>query len=79
MEWVLFVSLQWVVNGTPLPPTASQIASFPSEENCRRAAQAIRTEVEAPLPNNIRTYGRVVCFVRNASDSAPASILAPSR
>ena len=27
MEWVLFVSLQWIVYGSPTPPTTVQITS----------------------------------------------------
>ena len=63
MEWVLFVSLQWIVNGTPLPPTVSPIVVFPSEEKCKSAASTIRAEIAAAIPN-VQTYGRVVCFMR---------------
>ena len=63
MEWALFVSLQWVVAGTPLPPTTSQIVIFPSEERCKKAADVIRAEIAVPIAN-IQTYGRVICFMR---------------
>ena len=66
MEWVLLVSLQWVVSGSPTPPTTSQIQSFASEELCNKAAEAIRTELNAPIPGQLRaqTLGRVVCLLR---------------
>ena len=38
MEWVLFVSLQWVVFGSPTPPNTVLIEPFASEELCKRAA-----------------------------------------
>ena len=65
MEWVLFVSLQWIVSGSPTPPTTEQIASFASEELCNKAAEAIRTEINNPLPGpRIQTFGRVVCIMK---------------
>ena len=65
MEWVLFVSLQWIVFGSPTPPTAQQIERFGSEELCNRAAEAIRTEINAPIPGQrVQTLGRVVCVER---------------
>ena len=65
MEWVLFVSLQWIVYGSPTPPTTVQITSFASEELCNKAAEAIRTELNAPIPGQrTQTLGRVVCVLR---------------
>ena len=66
MEWVLFVSLQWIVYGSPTPPTTVQITSFASEELCNKAAEAVRTEINAPIPGQLRaqTLGRVVCLLR---------------
>ena len=65
MEWVLFVSLQWIVFGSPTPPTTQQIQSFASEELCNKAAEAIRAEINAPIPGQrVQTLGRIVCFVR---------------
>jgi hypothetical protein len=66
MEWVLLVSLQWVVSGSPTRPTTTEIQSFASEELCNKAAEAIRTELNAPLAANLRaqTLGRVVCLKR---------------
>jgi len=63
MEWVLFVSLLWVVSGTPTPPTSQQVLYFPSEERCRQAAEAISAEINAPL-EGVHTYGRIVCVHR---------------
>jgi hypothetical protein len=63
MEWVLFVSLQWIVYGSPTQPTTQQIQSFPSQELCDKAADAVRNEINAPLANGrIQTVGRVVCL-----------------
>ena len=65
MEWVLFVSLQWIVLGSPTQPTTQQIQSFPSEELCNKAADAIRTEINAPIAGQrVQTLGRVVCLLR---------------
>jgi hypothetical protein len=64
MEWVLLVSLQWVVAGSPTPPTTSQIQSFASEELCNMAADKVRNELNTPIGANLRaqTLGRVVCL-----------------
>jgi hypothetical protein len=66
MEWVLFVSLQWVVFGSPTPPNTLLIEPFASEELCKRAANAIRTEIDVPFPGQQRvaTMGRVTCLLR---------------
>jgi hypothetical protein len=64
MEWVLLVSLQWVVSGSPTPATTNQIQSFASEELCNKAAEAVRNELNAPFvaPMRAQTLGRVVCL-----------------
>jgi len=69
MEWVLLVSLQWVVSGSPSRPTTDTIQSFASEELCNKAAEAIRNELNAPLAANPRaqTLGRVVCLQRKGN------------
>jgi hypothetical protein len=65
MEWVLFVSLQWIVFGSPTQPTTQQIQPFPTEELCNKAAEAIRNEINAPIPaQRVQTVGRVVCLLR---------------
>jgi hypothetical protein len=65
MEWVLFVSLQWIVFGSPTQPTTQQIQSFASEELCNKAADAIRSEINAPIAGQrVQTLGRVVCLLR---------------
>ena len=50
MERVLFVSLQWIVLGGPTQPTSQQIQPFATEELCNKAAEVIRTEINAPIP-----------------------------
>lgn len=62
MEWVLFVSLQWIVLGSATQPTSQQIQPFTSEELCNKAAEAIKTEINAPIGSQrVQTLGRVVC------------------
>ena len=66
MEWVLFVSLQWVVFGSPTPPTTQVIQPFASQELCDKAAEAIKNELNTQIGGNqrIQTLGRVVCVQR---------------
>jgi hypothetical protein len=66
MEWVLFISLQWVVLGSPTQSTSQLIQPFASEELCNKAAEAIRNEINAPTTGGLRvqTLGRVVCVLR---------------
>ena len=66
MEWVLFVSLQWVVSGSPTPPNTMLIESFASQELCKKAADANKAEMEIPFPGQQRvaTMGRVTCLLR---------------
>lgn len=66
MEWVLFVSLQWIVYGSPTQPTTQLIQSFASEELCQKAAEALKNEMGSPLGGGARvqTLGRVVCLLR---------------
>jgi hypothetical protein len=66
MEWVLFVSLQWVVYGSPTPPTSQVIQPFASRDLCNKAADAIRSEINAPIAGSprVETLGRVVCLQR---------------
>ena len=62
MEWVLFVSLQWIVLGSPTQPTSQQIQSFTSEELCNKAAEAIKAEINAPIgAQRVQTLARIVC------------------
>jgi hypothetical protein len=65
MEWVLFVSLQWIVLGSPTQSATQQIQSFASEELCNKAAEALRAEINAPIAGQrVQTLGRVVCLLR---------------
>jgi hypothetical protein len=66
MEWVLFVSLQWVVFGSPTPPTTQVIQPFASEELCNKAAEAIKNEINTQIggTQRVQTLGRVVCVQR---------------
>ena len=63
MEWVLFVSLQWIVLGSPTQPTSQVIQPFASEELCNKAADAMRKEIDTPISaQRIQTVGRIVCL-----------------
>jgi hypothetical protein len=65
MEWVLFVSLQWIVYGSPTQPTTQQIQPFATEQLCNKAAEAIKNELNAPIAaGRVQTIGRVVCLLR---------------
>ena len=55
MEWVLFVSLQWIVFGSPTQPTTQVIDSFPNEQLCNKPVGG---------QQRLQTVGRVVCFMR---------------
>jgi hypothetical protein len=66
MRWVLFVSLQWIVYGSPTNPTTQQIDGFASEELCNKAAEGIRAEINAPVGGQrVLTLGRIVCVERS--------------
>jgi hypothetical protein len=64
MEWVLFVSLQWVVFGSPTAPHSEQIGRFASEELCKKAAEAVKAEINTQIggTQRVQTLGRVVCL-----------------
>ena len=66
MEWVLFVSLQWIVYGSPTQPSTQLIQPFSSEQLCNKAADAIRNEITTQVGGNqrVQTLGRVVCVQR---------------
>jgi len=65
MRWILFVSLQWIVFGSPTNPTTQQIDGFATEELCNKAADSIKAELNASMGNQrVLTLGRVVCLAR---------------
>ncbi|MBR0963767.1 hypothetical protein JQ554_06590 [Bradyrhizobium diazoefficiens] len=66
MEWVLLVSLQWIVFGSPTQPTMQVVQPFASEELCNKAAETIRSEINTPIGSGqrVQTLGRVVCLLR---------------
>ena len=65
MEWVLLISLQWIVLGSPTNSTTQVIDRFGSEDLCNKAADVIKTEISAPIgAQRVQTLGRVVCFAR---------------
>jgi hypothetical protein len=71
VEWVLLVSLQWVVLGSPGVPTTTLITSFASEELCKKATEAIRTEMDAPIPGQrAQVLSHAVCFQREVKSDA---------
>lgn len=65
MEWILFISLQWIVSGSATPPNTDKIERFASEEQCKAAADAIRTEFGTVIPGQrAQTLVRAVCIGR---------------
>jgi hypothetical protein len=67
MEWILFVSLQWIALGSPTNPTTQEIGGFASEEVCNQAAAAIKAEISTPIgPQRAQTLGRIVCIERDS-------------
>jgi hypothetical protein len=65
VEWVLLVSLEWVVLGSPGVPTTTLVAPFASEELCKKAVEAIKTEMDTPIPGQrAQVFSHVVCFAR---------------
>jgi hypothetical protein len=42
VEWVLLISLEWVVLGSPTIPTTMQITPFASEELCKKLRRQSR-------------------------------------
>jgi hypothetical protein len=63
VEWILFISVQWVVLGSAPTPAIQQIGPFSSGDLCNKAADSIRTEMNAPIPGQrIQTFARVACF-----------------
>jgi hypothetical protein len=71
MDWVLFISLQWIVLGSPPPPSTQQIGPFATEELCVRAAEKIRTELNTTIPGqHVQTFARVVCFALKEKEAS---------
>ena len=63
MVWILLISLQWVVMGSPVPPTTQQVGPFASEQLCNKAAEAARIEMNTPIPGQrVQTFAKVVCM-----------------
>jgi hypothetical protein len=50
LEWILLISLQWVVMGSPVPPATQQVGPLTSEALCNKAAEAARVEMNTPIP-----------------------------
>jgi hypothetical protein len=51
MDWVMILSVQWVVFGAPGPETTLANGNYASEDLCKAAAQIIKTEITAPVVN----------------------------
>jgi hypothetical protein len=63
MDWILLISLQWITLGSAPTPTTQTIGPFTSQELCNKAAEAIRSEINSPIPGQrVQTLGRLVCF-----------------
>jgi hypothetical protein len=50
-----------------------QIGPFASEELCNKAIEAIKAELNAPIPGQrIQTFARLVCFALKDKDARKA-------
>jgi len=63
VEWVLIMSLQWVVAGSATAPTTHTMEQFQTENSCKAAAQEIKNEMKATI-QGAETHARVVCVRR---------------
>jgi hypothetical protein len=71
VEWILFISLQWVVLGSAPTPAIQQIGPFSSGELCNKAADAIRNEMNAPIPGQrIQTFAKLACFEVKSNETS---------
>ena len=70
MNWILLISLQWVVMGSPEPPSTQQVGPFASERLCHQAAEAIQNEMGAPLPaQRVLVFAKTVCFALREAET----------
>jgi hypothetical protein len=63
VEWVLIMSLQWVVGGSTAAPITYTMVQFQSEDLCKAAVQEIKNEMKATI-QGAETHARVVCIRR---------------
>jgi hypothetical protein len=63
VEWVLIMSLQWVIGGSATAPTTHTMVQFQTEDLCKAAAQEIKNEMKATI-QGAETHSRVVCVRR---------------
>jgi hypothetical protein len=63
VEWVLIMSLQWVVGGSTTAPITHTMEQFQTEELCKAAARDIKNEMKATI-QGAETHARVVCVRR---------------
>jgi hypothetical protein len=62
MEWVLVLSLQWVVAGFGTAPTTTDI-DFASQELCKAAPQMLKGGMSVQIEKVI-THFRAICIRR---------------
>ena len=71
MDWMLLLSLQWITRGSAPTPTTQTIGPFATQELCNKAAEAIRSELNSPIPGqHVQTAGRLVCFALKEGGAA---------
>jgi hypothetical protein len=63
VEWVLIMSLQWVVGGSATAPTTHTMEQFQTEDLCKAALQEIKNEMKATI-QGAETHARAVCVRR---------------
>jgi hypothetical protein len=65
-----FSDFVWVTLGSPPPSATQQIGPFASEELCYKALDAIKTELNTPMPGErIQTFARLGCFALKDKDA----------
>lgn len=64
MDWVMIISLQWVVGASPTSPTTTYVPNFQTEQLCKAAADVVRAETSTSIGPGVQTYSRVVCMLR---------------
>jgi hypothetical protein len=70
VDWILLISLQWVVMGSPVPPSTQQLGPFASERLCHQAAEAIQNEMGAPVPGQrVLVFAKTVCFALSEAET----------
>jgi hypothetical protein len=63
MDWVLILSVQWIVSGIAPAPTTLTSVDYQTEELCKEAVRLIKAEMASPIQGTV-TRVRAVCVRR---------------